>query len=311
MFLSKVINAFYYRCRPLIPRWFQIWIRSRIVHLKRQANVDVWPILEKAARPPEGWKGWPEQKRFALVLTHDVDTAQGQDKCLQLMELEKELGFRPAFYFVPERYRVNRELQRTLIANGFEVGVHGLNHDGRLYQSRSIFKARAGKINEYLKAWGSVGFRSPAMHHNLDWAHDLNVEYDTSTFDTDPFEPQPNGVETIFPFWVNGKQPDKGYVEFPYTLCQDFTLFVLMRETDIKIWQQKLDWIAEKGGMALLNTHPDYMNFTGGKLKQEEYPIEYYAEFLNYIQTKYERQYWAVLPKDLARHWRSSQILRG
>ena len=40
------------------------------------------------------------------------------------------------------------------------------------------------------------------MLHNLEWFHDLNVKYDSSTFDTDPFEPQPDGVGTIFPFWV-------------------------------------------------------------------------------------------------------------
>jgi hypothetical protein len=35
-----------------------------------------------------------------------------------------------------------------------------------------------------------------------DWLHQLNIEYDLSTFDTDPFEPQPEGRHTIFPFWV-------------------------------------------------------------------------------------------------------------
>jgi hypothetical protein len=48
----------------------------------------------------------------------------------------------------------------------------------------------------------------------------------------------------------------RGYVELPYTLPQDFTLFTVMREKDIDIWKKKLDWIVEKGGMALLITHP-------------------------------------------------------
>jgi len=47
----------------------------------------------------------------------------------------------------------------------------------------------------------------------------------------------------------------------PYTLPQDHCPFVIMREKDCKIWKEKLDWIAERGGMALLITHPDYMNF--------------------------------------------------
>jgi hypothetical protein len=51
----------------------------------------------------------------------------------------------------------------------------------------------------------------------------------------------------------------RGYVELPYTLPQDFTLFTVMREKDIDIWKKKLDWIVEKGGMALLITHPVYL----------------------------------------------------
>jgi len=47
-----------------------------------------------------------------------------------------------------------------------------------------------------------VGFRAPAMHDNLEWISELNLEYDLSTFDTDPFEPQSDGVGTIFPFKV-------------------------------------------------------------------------------------------------------------
>ena len=40
------------------------------------------------------------------------------------------------------------------------------------------------------------------MYHNLDWIHDLDIYYDASTFDTDPFEPQPDGFKTIYPFTV-------------------------------------------------------------------------------------------------------------
>ena len=68
------------------------------------------------------------------------------------------------------------------------------------------------------------------MYHNLDWTQSLNVTYDASTFDTDPFEPHPDGLGTIFPKWISANGTGKGYVELPYTLPQDFTLFVLMRE---------------------------------------------------------------------------------
>lgn len=266
----------------------------------------MWPIDEKAGKPPDGWSGWPDQKRFALLLSHDVDTATGHQKCLELTEIDKNIGFRSSFNFVPERYSVSSKLRHYLTENGFEVCVHGLKHDGKLFLSRKIFSERAIRINHYLEAWKAVGFHSPSMHRNLEWIHDLTIEYDQSTFDTDPFEPQPDGVGTIFPFWVQKNPTQTGYVELPYTLPQDFTLFIIMKQKTIKVWKEKLDWIAEKGGMVLFNTHPDYMAFNSKGLGMEEYPAEYYVEFLEYIKSKYKGEYWHVLPRDMARFWISN-----
>ena len=298
-----LINGIYYFFKPFIPRTVQLFLRRKIIQRKRLLYCDIWPIDEHAAEVPEGWSGWPEKKQFALVLTHDVDTALGHEKSLALMEIEKELGFRSSFNFVPERYPVAPSIRNVLTSNGFEIGIHGLKHDGKLYSSKKKFNERATRINQYLKDWEAVGFRSPAMHHNLDWIHDLQIMYDASTFDTDPFEPQSDGVRTIFPFWVNGNFFQKGYLELPYTLPQDFTLFILMKEKNIEIWKKKLDWLADKGGMALLNTHPDYMNFNGKKLRTEEYPVKLYKEFLYYVLEKFKDKFWCSLPKDLTCFW--------
>ncbi|MBW2661167.1 MAG: hypothetical protein JRD93_04060 [Deltaproteobacteria bacterium] len=305
------LREIFYILKPVIPRRLQLFLRRQLVLKKRVSLVDIWPIDATAGKPKELFNEWPECNRFALVLTHDVDTEIGQKKCQDLMELEETLGFRSSFNFVAERYHVDPDLRQTLTGKGFEVGVHGLNHDGKLYKSWQIFQERALKINGYLKEWGAVGFRSPAMHHNLEWIHDLDIEYDASTFDTDPFEPQPDGVGTIFPFWVEGNNNQKGYVELPYTLPQDFTLFVLMREKNINIWKRKLDWIVEQGGVALLNTHPDYMKFGQGKMGLEEYPADYYGEFLEYVKGRYEGQYWHVLPKEMARFWGENSGVRS
>jgi hypothetical protein len=115
-------------------------------------------------------------------------------------------------------------------------------------------------------------------------------------------------VSSIFPFWVDGTSNKNGYVELPYTLPQDFTLFVLMKETDIDIWKQKLSWIAKNGGMALLNTHPDYMTFNGTKIKGEQYPAKHYRTLLEHIKRRYEGLYWHVLPRQIARHFSSQRI---
>jgi hypothetical protein len=296
------LRKIYYALKPLMTRKFQIALRRRYVAGLCALHVGSWPINENAARPPAGWPGWPDGKKFAFVLTHDADTLRGHDRCMELMELEKDLGFRSGFNLVPRRYDVSPDLRQTLLDNGFEVGVHGLYHDGKYFESREIFSERARHINAYIREWNAVGFRAPSMLHNLDWIHELDIEYDASTFDTDPFEPQPDGVGTIFPFWVPGKNGYKGYVELPYTLPQDFLMFILLQQTNIDIWKKKLAWIASTGGMSMLITHPDYMVFNGRKRAVDEYPVEYYRNFLEYVKATYEGQYWQALPRDVARY---------
>lgn len=291
----------FYAVKPLVPRWAQIALRRRLAARKRSLYAATWPIDEAAKTPPPDWRGWPEGKQFALVLTHDVETGRGVERCRPLLDLEEELGFRSAFNFVPERYSVPPELRQEVANRGFEVGVHGLNHDGRLYRSKELFLERAKKINRYLEDWGAVGFRSPSMQHNLEWLHALNIRYDESTFDVDPFEPQADGVGTIFPFIVPARTPgSRPYVELPYTLPQDFTLFVILGEKNPDIWMRKLDWVAENGGMALVNVHPDYMRQEGEPARIDDYPAAYYREFLSYAKRRYAESYWHALPVKVA-----------
>ena len=151
------------------------------------------------------------------------------------------------------------------------------------------------------------------MLRNLDWLHDLEVQYDASTFDTDPFEPQPQGRHTIFPFWVPNPNGDSiryqqrainssssGYVELPYTLPQDFTLFVLLQEKTPEIWMRKLDWIAQHGGMALVDVHPDYLCFDNAIATSREYPAAHYKSFLDYMSQRYSGAFWNTTPRQVA-----------
>ncbi len=391
-------HTLYYGIKPLVPASVRLAVRRWFALRKRDRVLDTWPILPGSEKPPAGWPGWPDGKQFALVLTHDVEGLDGLVKSRPLMELEMKLGFRSVFNFVPEGdYRVSKEFRDELIRNGFEVGVHDLYHDGKLYRTRAEFRQNATDINRYLKDWGAVGFRSGFMLHNLEWLHDLDVAYDTSTFDTDPFEPQPDGVATIFPFWVPrtgdrrqntgdrrqdtgdrrqdtgdrsqetgdrrqntgdrrqdtgdrsqetgvrsqhpgssiqdpasslqppasspspssafsfqpsafGSAPRAGYVELPYTLPQDSTLFLLFRERHPDIWFQKLDWIARHGGMALVDTHPDFMGMNGSVKAGSEYPLNHYEAILKYAKSRYPNAYWHALPRDVARHWKEITI---
>ncbi len=304
---------FYYQLKPYLPWRFRMAVRGLLARRQRKAFQAVWPIDPASAQPPAGWPGWPDGKKFAFVLTHDVEGPKGVAKCRQLMQLEKELGFHSSFNFIPEGdYAVSRELRAELVQNGFEVGVHDLHHDGKLYQSRQVFSDNARQINCYMKEWGVTGFRSGFMLHRIDWLHDLDIQYDASTFDTDPCEPQPDGTHTIFPFWVPrpavapvptaaARPPfSDGYIELSYTLPQDSTMFFVLREPTPEIWLRKLDWIAQQGGMALLNVHPDYLQFPGEPSSPNTYPVARYLALLEHLRKHHAGVYWHPLPCEMA-----------
>jgi len=316
-------HRIYYRFKPFVPRSVRLGIRRWFAVRKREQVRDIWPIMPASERVPDDWLGWPDGKQFALVLTHDVESKAGLDKCAELMRLEQELGFCSSFNFIPEGdYEVPSQLRDELTSNGFEVGIHDLKHDGRLFLSRREFSRKAARINRYLRDWKATGFRSGFMLHKLDWLHELDIQYDASTFDTDPFEPQPEGRHTIFPFWVPApgtagtlgvgqvganRKPGPtscmrraGYVELPYTLPQDFTLFLLLREQTANIWLQKVDWIARHGGMALVNVHPDYLSFNGTRANAREYPSTHYKALLEYVSQRYDGVFWNTTPRKVA-----------
>ncbi len=307
-----MLNKIFYILKPFIPRKIQLCLRRKLIQSKFPKYKDIWPILKGSEKKPDYFTGWPEEKEFAFILTHDVEHKKGYNRVIKLMELEKRLGFVSSFNFVPERdYTVDKELLDTLIANGFQYCLHGLYHDGKLFSSEQEFLRRAEKINYYLKQWNTKGFRAPAMHHNLDWIGALNVDFDMSTFDTDPFEPQPDGVGTIFPFWVENKRHRQGgYIELPYTLPQDFTPFVLMKERTPKIWIDKLNWIAQHNGMVLVNVHPDYIDFNNTGKNFEEFNVNIYIELLEYVKARYENKYWNVLPSEVSAFWRKIENIQ-
>src|ERR1051325_2251803 len=297
-FSSFALVRVYYHVKPVVPRWIRLSVRQQLASRQRRRAVQQWPILETASRKPEGWQGWPEGRNFAFVLTHDIESTVGLDRVKELAELEMAMGFRSSFNFIPEGpYTVPVDLLHWLQERGFEVGVHDHRHDGMLYRSWHSFRASADRINYYLKEWHAVGFRSGFMLRHLGWIRHLDLLYDASTFDTDPFEPQPDGANTIFPFWVGGEE-GRGYVELPYTLAQDSTLFLVLKEKTNAIWKQKLNWISEHGGMALVNVHPDYMAF-GKKPNRYEFSVDLYRNFLQHLKENYAGQYWQVLQKEV------------
>jgi hypothetical protein len=232
---------------------------------------------------------WPNPSRLALVLTHDIETSAGQEFVETVADFEESLGFHSSFNFVPERYTLNYRLMDTLRQRGFEAGVHGLKHNGRLFDSRSAFMRNAKRINGYLKGWKATGFRAELTLRQPEWMQVLEMEYDLSFFDTDPFEPIPGGTMSIWPFSIGR------FIELPYTLVQDHTLTSILKETTPRIWLEKVDFIEKYHGMALVNTHPDYL--------KSKSTWDVYCEFLN--KMKKRGCYWHALPGKVAKWWRT------
>ena len=302
--LSRFKQFYYQFVRPLLPSFLRTPLRTLLLSRQRNGFALNWPTEDRYVRfqfeivarlmannqlnsiPYIHF--WPAEKRFAFVLTHDIETGDGQYYVREVAALEERYGFRSLFNFVPEKYHVEPDLLSELKERGFEVGVHGLKHDGRLFSSKAVFDARAKRINGYLKQWDVVGFRSPMTHRNPEWMQALDIEYDLSFFDTDPFEPIPGGSMSIWPFQMGR------FVELPYTLAQDHTLMVTLGETSPRLWLEKIEFIQKYCGMALLNAHPDY-------LRNHAY-FAIYEDFLK--QMSQREDYWHALPRDVARWWR-------
>lgn len=295
----------YYVLKPVLPRAVTRFLR-RLHNPSARARFQLgWPVEARYAhfqwevmrqlliatdKHSLSFKHfWPEGHRFAFVLTHDIETAEGQVYVRAVADLEENSGFRSSFNFVPERYPLDYKLMQELRERGFEIGVHGLKHDGKLFNSHEKFTRRVERINYCLKEFGAVGFRAPLTHRHPEWMQALDIEYDLSFFDTDPYEPIPGGAMSIWPYIIGR------FVELPYTLVQDYTLTAVLGETTPRLWLEKVDFIEQYWGMALVNTHPDYLkDNTNWKI---------YTDFLQAIGKR--RGYWHALPRDVAQWWRT------
>src|SRR5205085_7769787 len=95
---------------------------------------------------------WPDGATAATMLTHDVEGVEGLERCELMMDLDEEFGVRSAFQLVPEGQNDNlRGSAARLRARGFEVNLHDLNHDGRLFADHDEFVKRAERINGYAR----------------------------------------------------------------------------------------------------------------------------------------------------------------
>ena len=303
----KLSSAFrgYYFLRRWIPLGLRQWLQQRRNRslpvdddwycprrfLKRwQAAVD-----SLSNHPPQPIiHPWPDGCDHAVVLTHDIESHVGLSRALELAEMEERFGLRSAWYVVPAKYDIDPGVLRELQRRGHEVGLHGYNHDGQLFRSPREFGRRAKHINAFAQQWQAVGFRAPMMHRHLAWMQSLDIDYDSSCFDSDPYQAMPGGVGGVWPFFAGR------FVELPLTLPQDHTLFVTLRQTSIAIWEQKHALLRKLRGMSMSLVHPDYLNSPAD--------WERYRRLLEHLSACPGG--WQALPREVAQWWRERDASR-
>jgi hypothetical protein len=292
----------YYAARPLLPRPVQIGLRRAASRVQRRRSFPRWPVEDSlhgflelvlqwasslAGEPVPSIAPWPAGRTWALVLTHDVETALGVARIPVLRDVDRRAGHPGSWNLVPGRYPVDDALVADLRRSGLEVGVHGLYHDGRDLDPREL-PHRLPQMRRWAQRWGAVGFRSPATHRDWDVMSTLPFEYDSSSPDTDPFEPRAGGCCSWLPFF-NG-----AVVELPITLPQDHTLFVILRARDGQSWIDKAERIRARGGLALMITHPDYVD-AGPAVAAYEHLLRHFAA---------DTGVWRAVPAEVAAWWR-------
>jgi hypothetical protein len=303
----------YYALKPLMSRRVQLALRRAYAPRQGRRAFPAWPIEpllveyehERLRRElVESGRGrvpvlapWPDERRFAAVLTHDVEGPAGVDNVMRVIEVEHRHGLVSSWNFVAEWYPIPSGLFDEVRAAGCEVGLHGIKHDGRLFESRQSFEAALPAIHRYLLEWDAVGFRSPATHRNADWMPELGCLYDSSFPDTDPFEPQSGGCCSIRPFFIGG------LVELPITLVQDHTLWEILREPTDELWTRKTDWLMANAGLVNMIVHPDYV--------VDEKRLGRYDAFCAFLRRRLdERAGWHATPRDVAQWWKDRSALR-
>ena len=312
--VNSLLAAAYYCIRPLMPvgvrkhlqrARLKGWDRIPFPHwpVDRTVN-DLFELLMVFSLKAQNLKNipfiwfWPEGAPGSSIMTHDVERAQGRDLCGTLMDIDDAYGIKASFQVVPEqRYDVPQTFLDSITKRGFEVAVHDLNHDGRLYKNREYFTERVAKINSYGRKWRAEGFRSAVLYRRQEWFGDLQFSYDMSVPNVAHLDPQRGGCCTLMPYFIGD------LLELPVTATQDYTLFHILQAYNTDLWKTQIELILEKHGLLSFIVHPDYAT-TGPERKVYEALLSHLAEL------RQERGVWIATPGEVNRWWRQRAAMR-
>ena len=118
---SRLLSL-YYLLKPVVPRRMQRGVRRVYARWQAARRFPAWPIepilvdrlhagirqrlaaAEADACPIVNF--WPDRRKFAFVLTHDVESAAGIENIPRVLEIERRHGFVSSWNFVAEWYPI-------------------------------------------------------------------------------------------------------------------------------------------------------------------------------------------------------------
>ena len=291
----RVLQRICFRDRNRLP--FPKWpVDTNVEHILERLLL-LAMNLRKVHRIPFIWF-WPDGAPSAVIVTHDVESKDGLNFVCRLMDIDDEVGIRASFQLIPEqRYAVAKELLKAIRARGYEINVHGLNHDGNLFRDRTTFLKQAAFINKYVRDFSAQGFRSACMYRNVDWYEGLDISYDMSVPNVAHMEPQRGGCCTVFPYFIGR------ILEIPLTTVQDYSLFHILGDYSIGLWKEQIELIRKKHGLISFIVHPDYVLSLRAL-------STYKALLAHLADLRREERLWIAVAGDVNRWWRERSEMK-
>lgn len=244
---------------------------------------------------------WPDGKKFAVALTHDIDSDWlfKNNNYRALADIESKYGIKSAWLFVSSKYKLDIKIMKELQARGHEIGFHSDNHDSKfVFLDQVEMDKRLNKSSWFFDKYNVKGFRSPAFLHTHKMYKSLNkyITYDCSYWDTcDTIEnasSNNSGSCTVFPFKI------ENVVILPTTIPQDWICSSLVGKNYKKILQiqlNKYQYIKKVNGLVNVLTHPEPAFSV-----QPEF-LKVYDGFLREISS--DKDAYLALPHEIADWW--------
>ena len=249
-----------------------------------------WLIRESlraaGAREPVLQSLWPENKKYAVCLTHELSGTSRRRWIEEVARIEEGRGITSSWFASGARSHGGlTDSLDSVRAHGHEVGLLGDRFGPILALCSDIaVRRRLDRSEQFIRRWEVRGFRSSSTISSAILRTVLGEFelYDSSIPDIDPFSPADagRGCNCVHPYRING------IPEVPITLPKPERLIALGQSPEemMERWGEKIRWIKEMRGVAVFSSQHG-MDLFGRRSKAAPSRwLSLYEGFLDKIQ---------------------------